>query len=524
MQLPVEVHCLVLLLYQMDSVKSPLPLSFEDIVTLAPDAVIVHDLDDVVLAWNLRAEKLYGWSSSEIVGRVVTKILYLNQKIRTEAMRCLMDQGVWEGELRQTDRNGDEYLVSVRQRLYRDRGGQPQAILSFNTDITELRKVEDAKERTHQIRSSSLLAGAFAHEMNNALAPIMLSSAMLSRSLDDEKSKKMVSMIEKCAQKGSKLIAELLAFERGQGGGTAIIRKTLIERSIKRTAVSALNDEVEFSCNVADDLWDFYGEIEELNGVFGSVIQNAVEAMPAGGKLDIQVSNRMFDQNFENLEPGSKAGPYVIFTFTDNGLGIDETHLKHVAEPFFTTKNPSHGFGFGLATSQAILKGHKGFIVIESVQGSGTSVSLFLPAHAPDFEVQEVPATVPQDGEDAVVLIADDEFFVRESIKKALEERGYSVLTAKDGIDALAVYASQPDKIHLVVSNIEMPFMDGPALCRALRQFNPQVKILVSSGHKQEAKIQLVKATGVEHFLSKPYTADELSEQVQLILKGDATS
>ncbi|MGJ8652365.1 MAG: hybrid sensor histidine kinase/response regulator [Opitutaceae bacterium] len=508
----------------MDSAKPSLPISFEDIVTLAPDAIIVHDLNDVVLAWNQHSEELYGWSSSEIVGREVTKILYLNRKLRTEAIQCLMDQGAWEGELRQTDRNGDEHLVRVRQRLHSDSKGQPQAILSYNTDVTQLRKEEDTKEHTSHVRSSSLLAGAFAHEMNNTLAPIMLSSAMLKRSLEDGKPKEMASMIEKCAQKSAELIAGLLAFEQGKGGGGAIIRKTLIARSIKKVVASVLNDTVELNFCVDDDLWEFQGEIDELTDVFESVMQNAVEAMPEGGKLDIQVSNRMLDQNSVDLALGAKVGPYVVFRFTDDGLGIDEASLKHVAEPFFTTKNPKHGFGFGLAASQATIKGHKGFIVIESTQGSGTSVSVFLPAYISNDDGGNIAPPESKEGEGIIVLIADDEFFVRESIKKALEERGYSVLTAKDGIDALAVYANQPDQIHLVVSNIEMPFMDGPTLCRALKKFNPNVNILVSSGHQHEAKIESIKATGVEHFLSKPYTAEELSDQIQLILKGEKPS
>ncbi|MDP4879888.1 MAG: PAS domain S-box protein, partial [Opitutales bacterium] len=136
----------------MDAPKTPLPLSFEEIFAAAPDAVVVHDLNDVVLAWNPMAEKLYCWTADEIIGRAITKIFYLDTEPRTEAVETLYDQGTWEGVLRQVDRNGDEYLVQVRQQLHRDATGQPAAVISFNTDITKERKIEDAAERAHHVQ------------------------------------------------------------------------------------------------------------------------------------------------------------------------------------------------------------------------------------------------------------------------------------------------------------------------------------------------------------------------------------
>lgn len=500
-----------------------MPLSFEDLFATAPDAVVVHDMENQVLAWNKAAEKLYGWSADEIKGRQITRICYLDATQHEEAVQHLRDQGVWVGELRQLDRNGNEYLVRARQQLHRDASGKPVAIISFNTDITEERKLEDAEERAHHIRSSSILAGGIAHELNNALAPILLSSAMLKRSVEDEKARNMVSMIEKCANKGASIIADILAFERGKGGGAHTIRKTQVERAIKRASQKVVSEAVDLQIDVAEDLWECHGEIDELTQVFQHVMQNSCEAMPDGGRLTVQVGNRLFDQNFANLAPEAEAGAYIAFVFTDTGHGIEEGHLKHVAEPFFTTKEPKHGFGFGLATSQAIIKGHRGFMVLESEHGEGTTLSIFLPA---EVTIDQVKGTAPpfplkKEGNGLLILVADDEFFIRETIKKTLEDRGYGVVTAQDGTEALAIYASRINEISMVVTNVEMPFMDGPALCRALKKLKPEVKILVSSGHKQREKIQEIKSCGVDHFLAKPYTADNLADRVQAILNGD---
>ena len=500
-----------------------MPISFEALVEAAPDAVVVHDLENQVLYWNQAAQSLYGWSAEEIQGRPVARIFYLDKAEREAAVKELHNDGHWCGELRQIDRKGDAYYIRSRQQLFRDESGKPVAVVCYNINITEQKKQADAEERAHHVRSSSILAGSVAHELNNTLAPIILSAAMLKRSLEDEKCRNMVSMIEKCANKGTALIADLLSFERGKGGSNNVIRKTQVERCLKRVGEKIIPPEVRLKVDVVEDLWECRGEMSEVSEVFEHAMQNACEAMPEGGVLQVKVGNRLFDENFENLAPGAKAGAYVTFVFTDNGCGIEERLIQRVAEPFFTTKEPKQGYGFGLANSQAIVKGHKGFMVLESDRGRGTTLSIFLPA---EIAVEKVtgsapPFVVSKEGNGMLVLVADDEFFIRETIKKTLEDRGYDVITAEDGTEALAVYASRINDIDMVVTNVEMPFMDGPSLCRALKKLNPEVKILVSSGHKQREKIQEIKSCGVEHFLAKPYTADNLADRVHSILNAE---
>lgn len=499
-----------------------LPLSFEELLANFPDAVVVHDMENRVLFWNRSAEALYGWSAAEILGRPIARIFYLSTQERKTAIEELRHAGVWSGELRQIDREGHEYLVDVRQQLYRDDKGEPVAVLSFNRDFTQEKKQADAAERAHHIQSSSLLAGGVAHELNNALAPIMLSSAMLKRTVEDEKSKSMVAMIEKCAIKGADLIADLLAFERGKGGGSDVIRKTQILRAIQRAKAAVVSDDIDLNVVLADNLWEFRGDSAELSEAYKQIMQNACEAMPDGGSLSVEVANCRCDENFASLAPEAKVGDYVSITFKDTGFGINKDIIGRVAEPFFTTKEPKQGFGFGLSNAQAVVKGHHGFMVLESTQGSGTSLSLYLPADAQKTEaIQE--ASGPEDhssGEGRLLLVVDDQLFIRETIKRTLEDRGYSVLTAQDGTEALAIYAGNQDKIDMVITNVEMPFMDGPALCRALRKLNPDVRILVSSGHKQREKVQEIKSCGVDQFLAKPYTADQLADHVRNIIEA----
>ncbi|MEM8867599.1 MAG: PAS domain S-box protein, partial [Verrucomicrobiota bacterium] len=256
---------------------------FADIIRMAPDAVVVHDMENCVLYWNRLAEDLYGWSNEEILGRPIDRIFYLDTKKRESVIIEMRDVGEWQGELRQIDRGGDEHLVLCRQRLIRDESGEPVSIVSFNTDVTERRKLQDAEARAHHVRSSSLLAGGIAHDLNNALAPIMLSSAMLKRSIDDPKSLGMVSMIEKCASRGAELISHLLAFERGKGGGNEVLRATQVQRAVKRSAEELLPENVELKFDIPDDFWEFRGESTEIGQIFHHLMQNACEAMPSGG-------------------------------------------------------------------------------------------------------------------------------------------------------------------------------------------------------------------------------------------------
>lgn len=504
----------------MSESKLPMPLTFETLVDSASDAVVVHDLEDRLLYWNQAAQVLYGWSFEEVHARPASHIFYLDKADREEAVETLSAQGHWAGELRQLNRGGDAFFVHSRQQLVRDASGEPVAIVCFNTDVTAQKQQRDAEERAHHVRSSSLLAGGVAHELNNALAPIMLSAAMLQRSLDDEKSLNMVAMIEKCANKGAALVAELLSFERGKRGGNHAICQAQVERTLQRVAGRVVPSSVRFEVDVAEDLWECRGELSDIAELFEHVMRNACEAMPEGGTLKVSVRNRLVDAQFEVLAPETKAGAYVAFIVKDQGQGIDQGLLARVAEPFFTTKTPKQGHGFGLSSAQAIIKGHQGVMVIESERGQGTTVSCLLPAKhsAQELSGAVPPFVVSQEGIGKRVLVADDEFFIRETIKKTLEARGYEVVVAADGTEALALYVSRINEIDLVVTNVEMPFMDGPALCRALLKLNPDAKILLSSGHQQKEKIRAIKACGVEHFLPKPYTADQLAACVRAIL------
>jgi PAS domain S-box-containing protein len=503
-----------------DSIFS-MPISFEQIIGASSDAVIVHDLHNQVLYWNAAAELLYGWSEDEVLGRPVEGLFYLDEDAREEAVEVLCESGHWCGELAQTNRHGEVYMIRSRQQLFRGATGEPVAIVCYNTNVTEQRIKENAEAKAHLIRSSTLLAGGIAHELNNALAPIMLSSAMLKRSLEDDSSRRMLSMIEKSADKAVGLIADLLSFERGKRNGNEVIRQAQVERSFKRLEAKLVPAEVRFQLDVCDDLWGFRSDMAEISGVFGQVIQNACEAMPEGGDLRVTVSNHCIEADDVGSSGELPLGVYVEFAFSDTGRGIPEDFIEHVAEPFFTTKEPKQGYGFGLANAQAIVKGHKGGILLDSARDQGTTIRILLPAEPiiqEDVAHDPVSPVLQQEGAGQCVLVAEDEFFIREMIEQVLRDRGYSVIAVPDGAAALKAYQAQMAEIDLVIINVNMPVMDGTSLCRALREMSPTVRILISSGHSQNEALQRIQTCGVTEFLTKPYTATVLADRVRAIL------
>jgi CheY-like chemotaxis protein len=233
--------------------------------------------------------------------------------------------------------------------------------------------------------------------------------------------------------------------------------------------------------------------------------------MPEGGKLHIRAENKTLDETYALMIPGARPGRYVLLTISDTGVGIAPENLGRIFDPFFTTKELGKGTGLGLATVQGIVKGHGGFVNVYSEAGNGTEFRVYLPAlEAAQLEQVRIANPELPTGKGELILVVDDELAIREVTKATLEAFNYSVLTASDGTEAIALYAQHGDKIKVVLTDMMMPYLDGPATIRALQKLNPNIKIIASSGLADNGKAVEAADLGVRHFLSKPYTADRL--------------
>ncbi|MBX2991678.1 MAG: response regulator [Bacteroidetes bacterium] len=487
----------------------------------AQDAIAVHDLEGNIVYWNESATRVYGWGADEIIGKNAEEILY--KEVSTAAanspLRRALENGEWSGELKQTTKDEKDITVQSRWTLVRDNNGEPKSLLVINSDITEKKRLEAQVLRTQRMESIGTLAGGIAHDLNNVLSPILLSVNLLERKLPDEQSKQILKLVESSARRGGALVKQVLTFARGFEGERTLMSLSHIIKELQTFATQSFPKTVELKTNWTKNLWNIHGDPTQIHQVLLNLCVNARDAMPHGGSVRISAENTTLDRNYAAMNPEAKPGLYVALKVKDTGTGIPPEVLERIFEPFFTTKEVGKGTGIGLSTLHAIVKGHGGFVTVQTEVGKGTEFSVYLPAvestagEFADSQEQAIP-----DGAGELVLVAEDEPVIREITKDSLERHGYKTVIATDGIEALSLYLQHKDEIKLVVLDMIMPYMDGPATIRALEKMNPNVKVLAVSGSTEKFKLAEAAARKPLRFLPKPYTTDKLLSVMDEVL------
>ena len=473
----------------------------------AQDAIIVRDLNDNILFWNKSAERIYGWSKAEVAGGNIKSIVYKDSLTQyNEAKRTVIGEGEWQGELRQLTKDGKEIIVESRWTLVRDDRGEPKSVLVINTDVTDKRKIEAQFLRAQRMESIGTLASGLAHDFNNLLSPIMMSVQLLQTRITDEDGQRLLAMLQVSAERGAGLVKQVLSFARGVEGERITLQPRHLIKEIVKILKDTLPKSIEVEFAASEDLSVVAGDATQLHQVLMNFFVNARDAMPAGGKLTIKADNVHIDDNYARMNLDAKPGPFVLITIADSGVGISPHVINRIFEPFFTTKEQGKGTGLGLSTALGIVKGHGGFINVYSEPGRGTQFKIYLPAAETPFTIQaDTSASLPV-GRGELILVVDDEIAIREITKGTLEAYGYRALTAADGTEAVALYAQHKDEIKVVLTDLMMPYMDGPVTIRALQKLNPRVRIIASSGLAESGRA----IEGVKLFLPKPYTAERL--------------
>jgi PAS domain S-box-containing protein len=472
----------------------------------ARDAIIVKELDDCILFWNDSAARIYGWSKSEVTGRNIEEIIHKGSSAQyKQAKQKVKDEGEWQGELRQSTRDGKEIVVESRWTLVRDDRGDAKSILVINTDVTEKRKIEAQFLRAQRMESIGTLASGIAHDFNNLLSPIMMSIQLLKAKNTDETSQRLISMLQASAERGAGLVKQVLSFARGIEGERIALQPLHLIKEIVKLLKDTLPKSIEVEFESSEDLALVAGDATQLHQVLMNLFVNARDAMPVGGKLAIKAENIYIDDNYARMNLEAKPGKFVLITIADTGAGISPEIINRIFEPFFTTKELSKGTGLGLSTVLAIVKSHDGFINVYSEPGRGTQFKIYLPVAGTVFPSLADSSASLKVGNGELILVVDDEVAIREIAKGTLETYGYRALTASDGTEAVALYAQHQNEIKVVVTDVMMPYMDGSLTIRALQKLNPNVRIIASSGLAENSKME-----GVRGFLPKPYTAERL--------------
>lgn len=486
----------------------------------ANDSIMVCNTECRVVFWNRSAELLFGWAASDASGRHLFELLRVKDGFRgEEACGSVFAKGEWEGELDCRTKDGREVMVASRWTLVRDNVGAPRSILLIITDITEKKKSEMQLLSHQRLESIGILAGGIAHDLNNALAPILMSVQLLRMKFTDAESQQLLGVVEASAQRGADMVKQVLTFARGVEGQRVELHLKYLMQEIAQIIQGTFPKTILIEFGIPKGVWNLTGDAIQLQQVLLNLCVNAREAMPEGGRLTISAENVHLDENYARLRPEGKSGPHVLITVADTGTGIAGEIMDKIFEPFFTTKGVGKGTGLGLATARGIVKSHGGFISVESEPGKGSRFKVHLPAvrGVQTRQAEQAQRELPS-GHDELVLVVDDEAAVREITQATLQNNGYRVLTASDGTEAISLYAQQKSDIKLVPTDMVMPVFDGNATIRALRKLDPTVKIIVSSGLMDKKDESEAMKLGVNKILVKPYTAATLLSAVRQVL------
>lgn len=493
-----------------------------DFLDKARDAIVVRDLDGKILYWSKGAERMYGWTRDEVLGGYIGGLVYENPKDFERLNEMTIKRGEWQGDVQHFTKDRRVITTEARWTLIHDDENRPKSVLSIDSDVTERKKIEVQFMRAQRMESIGTLAGGIAHDLNNILTPILMSIDLLKAGPDGPHTVAILDTIEGSAKRGSAIVRQVLSFARGLEGERVEIQPKHQLKEIETLIRETFPKDIQLRVSVPNDVWTILGDPTQVHQILLNLCVNGRDAMPNGGNLVLSVENCVFDEQYAAMHGEVKAGRYVKMSVIDSGTGIPPNLLDKIFEPFFTTKQLQKGTGLGLSTVLAIVKSHEGVMNVYSEPGKGTAFHVYLPAkdgpgesemEPPDFE------NLPR-GNGETVLVIDDEASVVIITSETLQTFGYLVLTATDGAHGVAVYAQHVKEIALVITDMMMPFMDGPATIHALRRINPEIKIIAASGLHPDSRA--AKATGalVNYFLMKPYTARSLLKTVHAILKG----
>ncbi|ARV58573.1 hybrid sensor histidine kinase/response regulator [Nostocales cyanobacterium HT-58-2] len=490
------------------------------LLDVATDAIFVCDLKNNILFWNKAAEQLYGWKSTEAIGKKTLELWHEKDTTQLQkALNTLLQNSSWEGELHQKTKCGKEIIVESRWTLVRDFDKKGQSILVVNTNITQKKELEAQFFRAQRLESIGTLASGIAHDLNNVLAPILMTAQLLESQLHDERSKRLLPILISNAKRGASLVKQVLSFTRGMEGDRTLLQLRHLIREIQQVVKETFPKTIEIFTHIAPNLWTVSGDATQLHQVLINLCVNARDAMPHGGNLTISAENFVIDENYVRMNLDARVGSYVVITVADTGGGIPQDIIDRIFEPFFTTKDLGKGTGLGLSTVLGIVKSHGGFVNVYSELGKGSQFKVYLPAQAAAETPEEQELELPR-GNGEVILVVDDEDSIRDVTKTSLESYNYKTLTASDGIEAIALYAEHQNEISVVLTDMVMPSMDGVTTIRTLQKINPAVKIIAVSGLAFAEKVNTVTDMGVKAFLAKPYTAKQLLQTVSAVKSG----
>jgi PAS domain S-box-containing protein len=485
---------------------------------------IVRTLDDRVIFWGEGVEKLYGWPAEEATGRVSRELLATEfLQPLPEILNELGKTGLWQGELRQTHKDGRRLVVASQWVLHWRDDGHPVSILQLDWDLTETRRaksmIEEREARAQKMEAIGQLTGGIAHDFNNLLTVISGNLEILDGRIDDAEDREILRDAREASQLGAELARQLLAFGRRQPLQPRLTDLNALVGGMIDLLGRSLGEMIVIDTRFASGLPMIMVDPGQVESALLNLSVNARDAMPKGGRLAIETATVDLDENDTAAYSEIAPGRYVTLAVTDTGTGMTPEVRERAFEPFYTTKGPGAGSGLGLSMVYGFVKQSGGHVQLYSEPGLGTTVRLYLPAQS--GEASTAPrfagACAPRVAGETVLVVEDDPRVRRVSLRR-LKELGYRVLEADSGPAALKLL-NQGAEIHVLFTDMVMSGgMTGIELAQEARRRRPDVKILFASGYAEPAAVTGGLLTTGARWLGKPYGVDELQSKLRELL------
>jgi hypothetical protein len=493
------------------------------IIDSSDDAIIAKDLDGIITSWNKGAERIYGYTPEETVGKHISFLVPSERPDEIPGILQKIAQGetIQHYESARVTKDGRRLDVSISVSPLRDAKGDIVGASAIARDITAQKRAESQLRQSQKMEAIGRLAGGVAHDFNNVLAIVNACAEFLRDRIDPAaEPSSYIENIKKATERGASLTRQLLAFSRSHEIQPRVLDLNERLKDIGKLLRPLMGDDVEILIVSKSPAAVVEADPGQLDQVVVNLAVNARDAMPNGGKFILETRAARFDEAFAEQHQDMAAGKYVVLAVSDTGNGMDEATVSRIFEPFFTTKEVGKGTGLGLSTVYGIVKQSAGHILVYSEPGHGTTFKIYLPCadHKIGIESKpEVEIVAPKRQGTTILLVEDDEI-MRSLTRQLLQEHGYTVFDADDGKSALEWVESHPGQIDLLLTDVVMRRMSGPELVERLSASHPNLQVVYMSGYTGEliAEREVLKR-GIT-LLEKPFTRTALLNTIHTTL------
>jgi two-component system, cell cycle sensor histidine kinase and response regulator CckA len=494
---------------------------FRSLFEAATEFIQILDDTGKILEANPAFLRSIGWGHDQVVGRRIDEFFTSSSKeFFAQHFPALLDEANCSAEMELVSADATVITVDCAATAIKNADGSTKYVVIAQRDITEHKRLEEQLRHAVKMEAIGRLAGGVAHDFNNLLTAIMGYCGMLMKQLPPEGSHvQKLAQINLASERAASLTQQLLAFSRKQVLRMRVVDVNKIISNIGEMLRRLIGEHIELVTFLDPEVAQVRADHGQIEQIIMNLAINARDAMPQGGRLIIETASVILDAGYAKFHLEVNAGSYVLISVSDNGLGMEPDTRSRVFEPFFTTKEKGRGTGLGLSTVYGIVKQHGGHIAVYSEPGVGSAFKVYLP-RVEDSPEQIPAASVPrpQLGGTETILIVEDEEIVRNLASEFLQLLGYTTLSVGDPDEALTLSRSHLDEIHLLITDVILPKMDGRTLSRKIAEIRPNIRVLYVSGYTENAIVHHGVLDQGILFLQKPFTVDALAHKVRDVL------